>query len=171
MVDEVNVQNRWTPSTDYGPHREGRFVTIIGEDGVRYLGGHLDTVGAEIRPGLKVKAGQAIGTVGNSGNARDTAPNLYFAISWKAGPGYWWVRRGMVKPWDYLDAWLKGNKTLSPRAATFALRRKVGEAPGCAIMCAGRAPVPATPEPTRGRPKPQPSETPPFQLNATAAPD
>lgn len=138
VVDEVNVQNKWKPSTDKGADREGRFVTVIGDDGVRYLGGHLDTVA--VRPGAKVKAGQTLGTIGNSGNARDTASNLYFAISWKTAPAYWWVRRGMVAPWDYLDAWLSGNPTLSPKDATFKLRSAVGETPRCQVQCKSRKP-------------------------------
>jgi peptidoglycan LD-endopeptidase LytH len=138
VVDEVNIRNRWRPSTDRGADREGRFVTIVGEDGVRYLGGHLDSVTEGLAPGNRVKAGQELGRVGNSGNARDTAPNLYFAISWKTGPAHWWVRRGMIRPWDYLDAWSTGNKTLSPREATRKLRRKLGETPPCALQCASR---------------------------------
>ncbi|WP_188190143.1 M23 family metallopeptidase [Nonomuraea sp. SYSU D8015] len=138
VVDEVNVNNRWKPSTDAGADREGRFVTIIGDDGVRYLGGHLDSVADGIEPGVRVKAGQLLGRVGRSGNARDTGPNLYFAISWKTGPSFWWVRRGMVKPWDYLDAWRSGNRTLSPREETLALRAKLGETPRCTVQCSSK---------------------------------
>ncbi|WP_433440153.1 M23 family metallopeptidase [Nonomuraea sp. CA-141351] len=138
VVDEVNTQNKWRPSTDVGADREGRFVTIIGDDGVRYLGGHLDSVADGLKPGLRVKAGQLLGRVGRSGNARDTGPNLYFAISWKTGPAFWWVRRGMVKPWDYLDAWQSGNRTYSPREETLALRGKLGETPSCTVQCASK---------------------------------
>ncbi|NUR84879.1 MAG: M23 family metallopeptidase [Nonomuraea sp.] len=135
VVDEVNSRNRWRPSTDVGGDREGRFVSIIGDDGVRYLGGHLDTVTDGLAPGQRVKAGQQLGTVGKSGNARDTGTNLYFAISWKTGPKYWWVRRGMVNPWNYLDAWQSGNATYSPRDVAFGLRKRVGETPACALLC------------------------------------
>ncbi|MGI5282612.1 M23 family metallopeptidase [Nonomuraea polychroma] len=138
VVDEVNVQNKWRPSTDTGADREGRFVTIIGDDGVRYLGGHLDSVADGIKPGVRVRAGQLLGRVGRSGNARDTGPNLYFAISWKTGPSFWWVRRGMVEPWDYLDAWQSGNRTLSPREETLALRGKLGETPRCTVQCSSK---------------------------------
>ncbi|GAA5045029.1 hypothetical protein HNP84_002717 [Thermocatellispora tengchongensis] len=163
-VDEVRTTDSWSPSTDHGADREGRFVTVIGADGVRYLGGHLESVAAGIEPGKKVKAGQLLGTIGNSGNARATAANLYFAISWKADPGLWWVRRGMVKPWDYLDAWRNGNKTLSPREETLALRRKVGASPACTILCASKSvtqpkpsPTPTRKKPTQRPPDPQPT--------------
>lgn len=144
VVDEVNTVSRWASATDVGAYREGRFVTIIGEDGVRYLGGHLDTVADGLKPGVKVKVGQTLGRVGNSGNAGITAPNLYFAISWKTGPAYWWVRRGMVNPWTYLDAWQTGNKTLSPKEETLKLRGRVGETPPCSVQCASKQ----APEPT-----------------------
>ncbi|MFG1943763.1 M23 family metallopeptidase [Nonomuraea sp. NPDC048826] len=166
VVDEVNTVNQWVPSTDVGAHREGRFVTIVGVDGVRYLGGHLDSVAEGIRPGVRVKAGRELGRVGTSGNARDTGSNLYFAISWKTGPGLWWVRRGMVEPWDYLDAWQSGNRTFSPRKETLALRRELGESPPCRVLCSGAresaaAPTP-TPTPTRKRTRATP--TPEFAI-------
>jgi hypothetical protein len=140
VVREVNAQNRWRPSTDRGADREGRFVTVLGVDGVLYLGGHLDSIATGIRPGVKVKAGQRLGQVGNSGNARDTGPNLYFAITWVTPPKFWWVRRGMVEPWNYLDAWWSGNPTLSPRAAVAEVRQKVGAHPPCTRLCAARHP-------------------------------
>lgn len=150
VVDEVNVQDRWSAGTDAGSTREGRFVTIIGDDGVRYLGGHLDSVADGIKPGTRVKGGQLLGRVGRTGNARDTGPNLYFAISWKTGPAFWWVRRGMVEPWDYLDAWQEGNRTLSPREETLKLRGKLGETPQCTVQCSA----------VRSQQEPQPSKTP-----------
>jgi hypothetical protein len=158
-IEEVTTTDRWTPGTDMGAHREGRFVTVIGEDGVRYLGGHLESVTPGLKPGDKVQAGKTLGKVGNSGNAQATAPNLYFAISWKTAPGLWWVRRGMVKPWDYLDAWRTGNRTLSPKEETQAVKRKAGDSPACQTLCSGRAPLPPSQEPP-AEPRPQPTKKP-----------
>ncbi|MDP9861440.1 MULTISPECIES: M23 family metallopeptidase [Streptosporangium] len=152
VVHEVNIKNRWTPSTDRGTDREGRFVTVIGDDGVRYLGGHLDRVTPGIRPGTRVSAGQVLGQVGNSGNARSTASNLYFAISWKTEPALWWVRRGMVKPWNYLDAWLNGNRTLSPKDEMQAVMAQTGAAPKCATLCKSKPA--AKPKATEKPPQP-----------------
>ncbi|MEV8635810.1 M23 family metallopeptidase [Streptosporangium sp. NPDC051023] len=154
VVDEVNANNRWKPSTDRGVDREGRFVTIIGDDGVRYLGGHLDKVTPGIKPGTRVSAGQLLGQVGNSGNARSTASNLYFAISWKTDSSLWWVRRGMVKPWNYLDAWLDGNRTLSPAEEMRTVMNQVGAAPKCSTLCAGK-PVPTEKPPKKPSPTPE----------------
>ncbi|MFB9879896.1 peptidoglycan DD-metalloendopeptidase family protein [Planobispora siamensis] len=151
VVHEVNDKNRWRPSTDRGRDREGRFVTIAGDDGVLYLGGHLDSITPGIAPGVRVSSGQQLGLVGNSGNARDTASNLYFAISWKTDPSLWWVRRGMVKPWNYLNSWLKGNRTLSPADETRAVMSQTGATPRCTILCASKP----TPEPTRKPRKPR----------------
>ncbi|MFI6600338.1 M23 family metallopeptidase [Nonomuraea sp. NPDC050536] len=163
VVDEVNGRNKWRPSTDAGQDREGRFVTIVGDDGVRYLGGHLDTIADGIKPGTRVSAGQTLGTIGKSGNARDAGTNLYFAISWKTGSQYWWVRRGMVNPWNYLDAWLSGNPTLSPRDDTFALRARVGETPKCAVQCKSKKKPQSAKTPT-----PEPSDAPTAVIQTTA---
>ncbi|MBB5961474.1 hypothetical protein FHS22_000731 [Planomonospora venezuelensis] len=153
VVHEVNTANRWRPSTDRGQDREGRFVTVVGDDGVRYLGGHLDSVAPGIRPGVRVGAGQTLGLLGNSGNARDTASNLYFAISWKTEPSLWWVRRGMVEPWDYLNAWLNGNRTLSPADEVRAVMARTGPAPRCTVLCKPKS----MPKPTE---RPEPPENP-----------
>ncbi len=155
-VHEVSATDQWRSSTDRGSDREGRFVAIIGADGVRYLGGHLDSIAVGIRPGVKVKAGQVLGRVGNSGNAAGGAPNLYFAVSWESPAGYWWVRRGMVKPWKYLDAWYNGNRTYSPRQETLGLRKRMGATPQCTVLCAGKQPT-TTPS---SKPKPKPTRKP-----------
>lgn len=157
-VHEVNTVDRWSPSTDRGADREGRFVSIIGTDGVRYLGGHLDAVAKGIRPGVKVKAGQVLGRVGNSGDAAGGATNLYFAVSWEAPADYWWVRRGMVKPWNYLDAWYNGNRTYSPRREMLALRKRLGATPQCTVRCASKLPQPQPTQQARPQPKPSPKK-------------
>ncbi|MBP2702630.1 M23 family metallopeptidase [Microbispora sp. RL4-1S] len=156
VVTEVNDANRWSASTDRGQDREGRFVSVRGEDGVVYLGGHLDSVEPGLAPGAKVKAGQQLGKVGNSGNAQGTATNLYFAMSWPAPPQYWWIRRGVVPPWTYLDAWDDGNRTLSPRKEALRLRQKLGPLPKCVKLCASQ---PASSAPDQQQP-PQQSHKP-----------
>ena len=49
---------------------------MTGDDGIWYLGSHLDRPGASGR----VSAGTVIGYVGDSGNARGSAPHLHFQI-------------------------------------------------------------------------------------------
>ncbi|WP_283134969.1 M23 family metallopeptidase [Rhizohabitans arisaemae] len=145
-VHEVNTRDRWRPKVDHGATREGRYVTIIGDDGVRYLGGHLATVTRGLKPGMRVSAGQVLGTIGDSGDARGKGTNLYFAISWETAKKYWYVRRGMVGPWNYLDAWRNGNSTYSPAPVVIAVKRRLGATPRCKTLCRSQpAPKPADP--------------------------
>ena len=126
IVDEVNRVDRWSGKTNLGIDRGGLYVSIIGEDGVRYYGSHLRSIPTSIEPGIAVKAGRLLGTIGSSGSARGTAPHLHFGISWPTPADTWWVRRGAVFPWKYLDAW-KNGKDLSPVKEVTAKREKVGE--------------------------------------------
>jgi murein DD-endopeptidase MepM/ murein hydrolase activator NlpD len=128
VVDEVNRTDSWSGKTNLGIDRGGLYVSIIGEDGVRYYGSHLRTIPASIQPGVVVKAGRLLGAIGATGSARGTAPHLHFGISWPTPPDTWWVRRGEVLPWKYLDAW-KAGKDLSPVKEVNARKLKVGEIP------------------------------------------
>lgn len=128
VVDEVNRVDNWSGKTNLGIDRGGLFVSVIGVDGVRYYGSHLRSIPASIQPGITVKAGRVLGSVGSTGSARGTAPHLHFGISWPTPADTWWVRRGEVLPWKYLDAWKKG-KDLSPVKEVAARKAKVGEIP------------------------------------------
>ena len=130
VVDEVNRTDLWSGKTNLGADRGGLYVSIIGEDGVRYYGSHLTSIVASIQPGEVVTAGQLLGKVGATGSARGTSPHLHFGISWPTPtqPNVWWVRRGEVLPWKYLDAW-KAGKDLSPVKAVAAAKLKSGEIP------------------------------------------
>jgi len=134
-VDEVTRTDTWSPASNRGADRGGRSVSLVGVDGVRYYGSHLEAVAPGIVPGLRVRAGQPLGRIGNSGSARVTAPHLHFGISWPTRPGIWWVRRGMVPPAGYLDAWRAGDD-LSPAGAVRAARAEAGrEVPACQAYC------------------------------------
>ena len=130
VVDEVNRTDLWSGKTNLGIDRGGLYVSVIGDDGVRYYGSHLMSVVSTIQPGVEVKAGQLLGKVGATGSARGTSPHLHFGISWPtpSQPNVWWVRRGVVLPWKYLDAW-KSGKDLSPAKAVSAGLAKNGEIP------------------------------------------
>ena len=130
VVDEVNRTDLWSGKTNLGDDRGGLYVSIIGEDGVRYYGSHLTSIVASIQPGVVVTAGQLLGKVGATGSARGTSPHLHFGISWPTPTqtNVWWVRRGEVLPWKYLDAW-KAGKDLSPVKAVAAAKLKSGEIP------------------------------------------
>jgi murein DD-endopeptidase MepM/ murein hydrolase activator NlpD len=130
VVDEVSRTDTWSGKTNLGIERGGLYVSVIGTDGVRYYGSHLRSVVRSIQPGVSVKAGQILGTIGSTGSARGTAPHLHFGISWPtpSQQNVWWVRRGVVLPWKYLEAWNQG-KDLSPAKAVAKQLAKVGEIP------------------------------------------
>ena len=134
-VDEVTRHDRWDQASDRGADRGGRSVSLVGVDGVRYYGSHLEAVAPGIAPGVTVRSGQPLGRIGNSGSARVTAVHLHFAISWPTRPGIWWVRRGMVQPAPYLNSWRAGGN-LSPVRAVRAARAEAGrEVPACQARC------------------------------------
>ena len=128
VIDEVNRIDSWSGKTNLGVDRGGLYVSFIGTDGVRYYASHLRTIPQSIQPGVEVKAGRLLGTVGATGSARGTKPHIHFGLSWSTPPQIWWVRRGMVWPWKYLDAW-KVGKDLSPAKEVDAKRLKVGDLP------------------------------------------
>ena len=134
-VDEVTRTDTWRQASDLGADRGGRSVSLVGVDGVRYYGSHLEAIAPGIAPGTRVRAGQPLGRVGNSGSARITPVHLHFGISWPTRPGIWWVRRGMVPPQRYLDSWRDGGN-LSPVRAVRAARKAAGaEVPECRARC------------------------------------
>jgi peptidoglycan LD-endopeptidase LytH len=134
-VDEVARTDTWSQASDRGAARGGRSVSLVGVDGVRYYGSHLEAVAPGIAPGVRVRAGQPLGRIGNSGSARVTPVHLHFGISWPTRPGIWWVRRGMVPPARYLDSWRAGGN-LSPARAVEAARAEAGrEVPECQARC------------------------------------
>ena len=128
VIDEVNRIDSWSGKTNLGADRGGLYVSFIGTDGVRYYASHLRTIPKSIQPGVEVKAGRLLGTVGATGSARGTKPHIHFGISWPTPTDTWWVRRGMVWPWKYLDAW-KAGKDLSPAKEVDAQRLKSGDIP------------------------------------------
>ena len=109
QVHEVSRVDRWEPAADDPALRGGLAVAIAGDDGVRYYTSHLQEVDLGLDVGVRVVAGKEIGKVGRSGNARSTPCHTHFGLSPPRGPGDWEVRRGVVWPGPYLDAWRKGE--------------------------------------------------------------
>ena len=74
----------------------GTVVWMIGPAGSWHYYAHLDGHKRCLKVGDYVKKGQLIGYVGNSGNARHTAPHLHYGL-YLDGKG-----RGVVNPYPYL---------------------------------------------------------------------
>lgn len=107
-VVETSTTDLWDRATNVGADRGGLSVTVLGDDGVRYYGSHLATV--EVQPGTWVRAGQVLGTVGETGSAAGTGCHLHLGLSpGRCGPGDWFTRRGVVSPYPYLEAWRTGQ--------------------------------------------------------------
>ena len=109
VIDEMRTEDTWDPAVNDGANRGGRFVSLIGDDGVRYYCSHLDSVAEGLQAGDRVEAGQVLGAIGNSGDAAPTPPHCHFGISRPTGAGDWEIRRGEVWPYDYLQAWARGE--------------------------------------------------------------
>ena len=58
----------------------GRQVWVFGPARERYYYSHLDGWAPGLRTGDVVEAGEMLGTVGDSGNARGTPPHLHFGL-------------------------------------------------------------------------------------------
>ena len=114
VVDFVSTKDLWDPASDDPAERGGLSVAIIGDDGLRYYGSHLSAIAAGIAAGVRVKAGQLLGLVGNTGDARSTPSHLHFGISRPTYPEDWKARRGQVDPYPYLLAWRNGHNVTPP---------------------------------------------------------
>jgi murein DD-endopeptidase MepM/ murein hydrolase activator NlpD len=122
---EVSRVDRYDPAGPAGPFNGGKFVSLLGDDGVRYYGSHLTDVSTGIAAGVRVRAGQRVGSVGKTGNANNVC-HLHFGISPPCQKtGDWWIRRGVVWPATFLDAWRK-RTSRSPVATVTAWHRERG---------------------------------------------
>ncbi len=108
---EVRRTDGWDRRTNNPATRGGLSVAILGDDGVRYYLAHLQAIDDGIEADADVTAGQPLGELGRTGDAG--ACHVHFGISPPCPGLEWSVRRGVVWPWPYLDAWRSGEQ-LSP---------------------------------------------------------
>ncbi len=109
VVDFVNAVDQWDATTNDPALRGGIMIAIIGDDGWRYYGSHLSVVAEGLEVGDRVVAGQLLGYTGKSGNAQGTPPHIHYGISHPTTPDDWQTRRGQIPPYDYLQAWERGE--------------------------------------------------------------
>ena len=119
-VLDISTVDRWQPKPNDPATRGGKFVAILGDDGVRYYFAHLASVA--VQPGAQVAAGTPLGVMGKTGDARATVCHTHMGISWPCPGKEWKVRRGEVWPQAYLDAWRQGTQ-LSPAAAVTSAKK------------------------------------------------
>lgn len=81
----------------------GNTVYIRSGDGRRiYYYAHLDRYAPGLREGMSVEQGDAIGTVGSTGNADPATPHLHFAV-WMTEPARkWWEQAVALNPFPML---------------------------------------------------------------------
>lgn len=106
-ITQVRTVDHWVRSVDNPATRGGKSFTLTGVDGVRYYGSHLAALRAGLGTGTTLAAGDPIGTVGDTGDA--SACHLHFGLSLPCPGLEWSVRRGVIWPWRYLDAWRAGT--------------------------------------------------------------
>jgi peptidoglycan LD-endopeptidase LytH len=124
-VLEVSRVDKYSKTGVQGPNNGGLSVSLLGDDGVRYYGSHMTVVQSGIEAGVRVRAGQRLGTVGKTGNANNVC-HLHFGISPVCKrTGDWWIRRGVVWPAPFLDDWRK-KKNTSPANKVAAYKASNG---------------------------------------------
>jgi len=114
VVDNVSKTDRWDPATNDPGVSGGLWISILGDDGARYYGAHLSAIADGIRIGVRVSAGDLLGLVGNSGEARTTLPHLHFEISRPTSANDWMSRDGLIDPFPFLQAWKAGHNVTPP---------------------------------------------------------
>src|SRR3954471_20091108 len=68
-VLEVTLVDTWSAKVNAGASRGGLSWSILGDDGARYYGSHMQSLETNIRAGQRVTAGQRLGKVGETGDA------------------------------------------------------------------------------------------------------
>ncbi len=113
--------DKWKKEKDTPGTRGGKTVTLVGDDKVRYYFAHLGKV--KVTTGQRVSAGDWIGVMGSSGNARITICHTHFGISRICPLAEAYLLRGEIWPQKYLNAWRAGQQ-LSPSKAIKRLLKK-----------------------------------------------
>jgi murein DD-endopeptidase MepM/ murein hydrolase activator NlpD len=94
---------------------------VQGDDGVRYFFSHLGRI--KVLKNQRVAAGDWIGVMGSSGNARVTRCHTHFGMSRVCPLAEVYLLQGEIWPQKYLNAWKQGQQ-LSPRKEIRKLEKK-----------------------------------------------
>lgn len=121
FITQTRRKDTWVEEINDPGTRGGLTITLVGDDTVRYFFSHLGRV--KIKIGQRVEAGDWIGVVGSSGNARITRCHVHLGMSRICPLAEINLLQGELWPWRYLDAWRQGIQ-LSPRKAKNNLIQK-----------------------------------------------
>jgi peptidoglycan LD-endopeptidase LytH len=105
------TQTRTIDKWDAPGTRGGKTITLVGDDNVRYYFAHLGRV--KVARGQRVSAGDWIGVMGSSGNARVTRCHTHLGMSRVCPAVEAFLLQGEIWPQKYLNAWRKGGQ-ISP---------------------------------------------------------
>ena len=97
--------------------------------GNTYYYAHLSGYAAHVADGVRVRGGEIIAFVGNTGQAITTPPHLHFEIHPNDGPS--------VDPYPYLLAWQRGTDVALAFTAAVTAR---GQAPAVGAVLVGQEP-------------------------------
>ena len=125
-ITEIRAEDPWDPAVDNPSTRGGKYITLVGGDDVRYYFAHLESIAVAV--GDSVNAGDALGVMGQTGNARNSECHTHLGISRRCPNPEWAIRRGEIFPWPFLDAWRAGDTQSSPSLAVYAAITAVPEA-------------------------------------------
>jgi murein DD-endopeptidase MepM/ murein hydrolase activator NlpD len=121
FISQLHRLDKWTPENDSPGTRGGLTITVQGDDGVRYFFSHLGRI--KVLKNQRVAAGDWIGVMGSSGNARVTRCHTHFGMSRVCPLAEVYLLQGEIWPQKYLNAWKQGQQ-LSPRKEIRKLEKK-----------------------------------------------
>ena len=121
FISQLHRLDKWTPENDSPGTRGGLTITVQGDDGVRYFFSHLGRI--KVLKNQRVAAGDWIGVMGSSGNARVTRCHTHFGMSRVCPLAEVYLLQGEIWPQKYLNAWKNGEQ-LSPQKEIRKLERK-----------------------------------------------
>jgi murein DD-endopeptidase MepM/ murein hydrolase activator NlpD len=113
FIEATNRVDSWDPERPSEEDKGGLWVSLLGDDGLRYYGSHLSEVAKDSEVGRRIEIGATLGRVGRTGNARGKPSHLHFGISPSQHCLSWKVRRGEIDPIPLLQC-AKSSNCLLP---------------------------------------------------------
>ena len=104
----------------------GNRFWLISDTGDAFFYGHLSAFAPETRSGARVKAGQVLGFVGNTGDAEPTPPHVHFEVH----PGG--MDEPPVNPYPFLTAW-RSSRDVPPGTWLTQHGNDTAERPGTLV--------------------------------------